>query len=177
MWNVMFEVAENHLTGRVTVICDCKTYPIPVVRERLGIVFRIESQIENLIRRVGTERGEMAFVDVRFLNREQHPLRVGLANAFFQYRFQAGVVVEQFEHRQALLLDGRRPASGSERRLILPFEEMPEQDFEATLQLAAFAGAHAFDFLHEMFQIQFGDFSGTDQCGLLLCPGMEVLVM
>jgi hypothetical protein len=63
----------------------------------------------------------------------------------------------------ACYLDGAFPAIAAPFRLMAPFQQMHEQDRQAAVEFSAFAVAHGFNFLDEVFDIQWkrgieGDF-------------------
>ena len=63
------------------------------------------------------------------------------------------------------------------RGLILPFEQMTEQDFQPADQLLTVASPHAVQFLDQVLNIKILKSMLSEQIGGLACPGMNVAVI
>lgn len=74
----------------------------------------------------------------------------------------------------ALDADARLPARASLFGLKAPFEQVQQQQVQATDQLALFDPAQALDFLDDMFDVGLTEFAVAQQIGLLTAPGEEI---
>lgn len=77
----------------------------------------------------------------------------------------------------SLALDRQVPITAAERRLVLPSQQMQQQHRQATDQLRLYAPAHAFDVFGNVVQVGAVELPCEQQLGLLLCPGLIVLLV
>lgn len=67
---------------------------------------------------------------------------------------EAGIVAQQFGDATALFQDGQFPAAAVQFRLILPLEQMHEQEFQPIGELATLRTTHGFQLLDQVLNTQ-----------------------
>ena len=82
-----------------------------------------------------------------------------------------------FRQIQSLNPYRRLPARPAAARLKPPFQQMQQQDSEATDQFALFGPAHALDFLGDVFDVGLNQLSGAQQLRLLKAPGKKIAII
>jgi hypothetical protein len=76
-----------------------------------------------------------------------------------------------------LLFDGPLPAPAPALALVLPFQEIHQQDAQPADQLPLFAASHAFDFFDNIVDVGMVELAVAQQRGLLVGPGVEIAVV
>ena len=124
---------------------------------------------------IGTGVRKRGFREMGLADRQQDPQAVGVRQRFIPFVLQARVFLQQPHDGVALLFYGGLPASSAKVWLILPFQEMSEQNLQPAFQLLLLAGAHIFQFLGQVPGIDLLPPTSTDQPGVLQGPGVEIL--
>jgi hypothetical protein len=87
--------------------------------------------------------------------------------------------MQQAAEAPALLQDGELPAVAQHALLwlVLPLQQVPNQDFQATLQGVLLAFPHTRDLLYEVGDVQGVKLLRLQQRGLRLGPGVKILLV
>jgi hypothetical protein len=151
---------------------------------RLGIhakkttaLFRPAVIVQDGVLGIGAGLWKRGFRKVGLANREQDPQAVGIRQRFIPLAPQARVFLQEPPDGVALFFDGGLPAPAAQVGLVWPFQEMPEQDAQATFQLLLLAGTQVLQFLGQVSLIDLLPAASADQPRVVQGPGMEILLV
>jgi hypothetical protein len=104
-------------------------------------------------------------------------LRIGKADVFTDEPPERRALAEQCIDLIPLFIDRPDPSGTSFFGLVPPLQEVKQEYFQSTLQLATFTRSQGLDLLGDVLDICVGNLTAAQQSRLLFGPGMEVLVI
>jgi hypothetical protein len=106
-----------------------------------------------------------------------HGTSISTPNSLEKNRFQARIVVEVVLQVAPLNADSRPPGLTPQRGLELPLEQMQQKHGQPIDQFALLGLAQALDFLGDVRHVRFRKPAVAKQRGLLVGPGVEIMII
>ena len=140
-------------------------------------IARKEVGIEDLFEGVGDDRGKPGAGQTRLIGGQGPRLPVGTGVDLLQEGLETRAVAQGAPDTATVLADRGSPTVRAAGWLVLVFEQVQKDDDQIAFQGMTFRPAHGLDLLKQVFPIQLGEPAITKQDGLVLQPGMEILVI
>jgi len=123
-----------------------------------------------------TYLGKSRFVQIGFPGSDECRRSKGIPEDRIEMRLQARIGLQYPTDAVTLLLDGRLLAPSTPLGLVLPLQQISQEDNQPTFECSPFAFPHRFDLLGNMLPVHFIKAVGTNQLRIPQCPGVSALL-